>query len=128
MGLFHSLRSVVFCTQLRLKSVYISNFEQPTLSRCLKLESPNLPVCTVPLFCTTMTSISPERRWPRSSLQPTSMLKLSGQVSPRTQHWRSDLQRRICPSSRWCCSSCCWRRCCCSSCGGGEEGREERRI
>merc|ERR1712212_634634 len=44
-------------------------------------EFPNLPVCTVPLFCTTMTSISPERRWQRSSLQPTSMLKLSGLVS-----------------------------------------------
>merc|ERR1712168_678904 len=70
----------VWCSvyQLRLKSVEISCFKQLTLSKWPMYQSPNLPVSTVPSFYTTMTSISPLRKLPRSSVLPKSTWKPSG--------------------------------------------------
>merc|ERR1712212_148477 len=70
----------VWCSviQLRLKSVEISCFKQLTLSKWPMYQSPNLPVSTVPSFCTTMTSISPARKWQRSSVLPRSTWKPFG--------------------------------------------------
>merc|ERR1712212_295572 len=76
--LFDNTKCGVLCVQLRLKSVYISYFEQLTLSQCPKFQFPNLPVCTVHSFCTTMTSTSLARKWPRSSMLQKSTWRHSG--------------------------------------------------
>merc|ERR1712168_586384 len=70
----------VWCSviQLRLKSVEILCFKQLTLTKWPMYQCPNLPVSTVPSFYTTMTSISPPRKWRRLSVLLKSTWKPSG--------------------------------------------------
>merc|ERR1711862_611191 len=69
------LISVVSCLAAKVQSraTHISQ-------KWLKFQHRNLPVSTVPLFCTTTTLTSPERKWLRSSVQLKSTWKLSGPV------------------------------------------------